>query len=243
MQEIRIGGRPPAQSQERLAHAAAQQAGGHDRRQRLGQVVARLRHALRRGPAPLRREPLHLRAPVPRADGKARGRFHRGPFARHRHRAAHGRRQPALDHLDHDGNPRFPAPALRASRPAASSRNGQAAAALVGAADGRPRADREGGHADPDSRARRAGPEGRVPRRGRKAAARRLRPRAHRRQAWSSWSSRRAWKNRRAHVIEARGRPAQDQRHDPDAPDRFDRTCAQDRRRASSPCSSGRPRP
>ena len=63
------------------------------RRERLGQIVARLRHALRRGPAPLRRKPLHLRAAIPRADGKARRRFHRGPFARHRHRAAHGGRQ------------------------------------------------------------------------------------------------------------------------------------------------------
>ena len=37
----------------------------------LGQVVARVRHALRRGPAPLRRVALGLRAPVPRPDGEA----------------------------------------------------------------------------------------------------------------------------------------------------------------------------
>ena len=38
----------------------------------LGQVVARLRHDLRRGAAPLRRVALGLRPPVPRADGEAR---------------------------------------------------------------------------------------------------------------------------------------------------------------------------
>ena len=45
-----------------------------DRRHRrvgLGQVVAGVRHPLRRGPAPLRRELLDLRAPVPRSHGSA----------------------------------------------------------------------------------------------------------------------------------------------------------------------------
>ena len=54
---------------------------------RLGQVLARLRHHLRRGPAPLRRVALGLRAPVPRADGEAGRRLDRGPVARHLHRA------------------------------------------------------------------------------------------------------------------------------------------------------------
>jgi len=45
---------------------------------RIGQVVTGLRHHLRRGTAPLRREPLLLRPPVPRSDGEARRRFHRG---------------------------------------------------------------------------------------------------------------------------------------------------------------------
>ena len=57
----------------------------------LGQVLARLRHALRRGPAPLRRVALGLRAPVPRADGEARRRLDRRPLAGDRDRAAHGR--------------------------------------------------------------------------------------------------------------------------------------------------------
>ena len=40
-------------------------------RQRVGQVVAGLRHHLRRGPAALRRVAVGLRPPVPRADGEA----------------------------------------------------------------------------------------------------------------------------------------------------------------------------
>ena len=68
----------------------------------------------------------------------------------------------------------------------------QAAAALVGAADGRPRPRREGRHAGADSRAGHPEAEGRVPRRGGKTAPRRFCPRALRRQDSSSWSSRRA---------------------------------------------------
>ena len=49
---------------------------------RVGQVVAGVRHDLRRGPAPLRRVAVGLRPPVPRPDGQARRRLHRGPVAR-----------------------------------------------------------------------------------------------------------------------------------------------------------------
>ena len=55
-----IDGRHPA----RRAHR-------RDRPVRLRQIVARVRHHLRRGPASLRREPFGLRAPVPGADGQA----------------------------------------------------------------------------------------------------------------------------------------------------------------------------
>ena len=51
-----------------------------DRRHRpfgSGQVLARLRHHLRRGAAPLRRVDVHLRAAVPRPDGAPAGRRHR----------------------------------------------------------------------------------------------------------------------------------------------------------------------
>ena len=60
----------------------ARPAGRHHRALGLGQVVARLRHDLRRGAAALRRVAVGLRAPVPRADGEARRRLDRGAVAR-----------------------------------------------------------------------------------------------------------------------------------------------------------------
>ena len=49
---------------------------------RLRQVQPGVRHDLRRGPAPLRRVAVGVRPPVPRPDGQARRRLHRGPLAR-----------------------------------------------------------------------------------------------------------------------------------------------------------------
>ena len=63
-----------AQPEERRSHDRAAPADRRHRRQRLRQVVAGLRHDLRRGAAPLRRVAVGLRAPVPRADGAARRR-------------------------------------------------------------------------------------------------------------------------------------------------------------------------
>ena len=88
----------------------------------LGQVVARLRHDLRRGPAPLRRVALELRAPVPRPDGEAEVRPHPRPLAHDLDRAEGGEQQPALDgRHDHRGV-RLPARALGAHRPPALPR-------------------------------------------------------------------------------------------------------------------------
>ena len=83
--------RPRAQPQERRRRHPARAARRRHRALGLGQVVARVRHALRRGAAPLRRVALGLRAAVPRADGEARLRRHRGALAGDRDRAE-GRR-------------------------------------------------------------------------------------------------------------------------------------------------------
>ena len=88
----------------------------HHRPLGLGQVVARLRHHLRRGPAPLRREPLRLRAPVPRPDGQAGRRQHRGSVAGHLHRPEDHLPQPALHRRHGHRDLRLPAPALRPRR-------------------------------------------------------------------------------------------------------------------------------
>ena len=69
--------RAAAQSEERQRQLAARQDRGVHRAERLGQVVARVRHNLRRGAAPLRRVAQRLRAAVPRAARQARRRAHR----------------------------------------------------------------------------------------------------------------------------------------------------------------------
>ena len=85
----------------------------------LGQVVARLRHDLRRGPAPLRRVAVGLRPAVPRPDGQARRRLHRGPVAGHLDRPEVRVAQPSVDRRHHHRGLRLPAAALRPHRGAA----------------------------------------------------------------------------------------------------------------------------
>ena len=112
-------GRPRAQPEGRRRRAAARRAGRGHRALRLGQVEPRLRHDLRRGPAPLRRVALGLRAPVPRPDGEARRRLDRGPLAGDLDRPEDDLAQPALDRRHGDRDLRLPAPALGADRQAA----------------------------------------------------------------------------------------------------------------------------
>ena len=104
--------RAHAQPEERLHRHPAQPAGRDHRPVRLGQVVARVRHALCRRPAPLCRVAVGLCAPVPAADGEARRRPDRGPVAGDRHRAEVDQPQPALDGRHGDGDLRLPAPAV-----------------------------------------------------------------------------------------------------------------------------------
>ena len=113
----------PAQSQKSPRGDSAGKAGRDHRAKRFGQILARLRYALCRGPAALRRKPFRLCAAISRSDGKAGCRFHRGPFARHRHRTAQRGRESALDHRDHDGNLRLSARSLFSGRSAARSRD------------------------------------------------------------------------------------------------------------------------
>ncbi len=108
--------RPHAQPQERRRDHSGRKAGRGHRGQRVGQVVARLRHHLRRGAAPVRRVAVGLRAPVPRADGEARRRRHRGHLPGDRHPAEEQHPQPAVNGRDHHRNPRLPAAAVRAHR-------------------------------------------------------------------------------------------------------------------------------
>src|SRR3990172_2203410 len=79
-------------------------------------VPPRLRHHLRRGPAPLRRVPLRLRPPVPRPHGEARRRLHRGPLPRYLHRPEGRLPQPPLHRRYPDRDLRLPPPPVRPRR-------------------------------------------------------------------------------------------------------------------------------
>ena len=88
----------------------------HHRALGLGEVVARVRHHLRRGPAPLRRVALGLRPAVPGPHGEARRRRDRGALAGDLDRAEDRRAQPALHRRHRHRDLRLPAPALGARR-------------------------------------------------------------------------------------------------------------------------------
>ncbi len=115
--------RARAQPEERLARPASGLAHRLHGSVRVGQVVPGLRHHLRGGPAALRGVALLVRPAVPRPDGQAGRRLHRGgavPGGLHRPEVDLA--QPALHgRHDHRGL-RLPAAALRAHRQAALPR-------------------------------------------------------------------------------------------------------------------------
>src|SRR5206468_2631997 len=108
--------RPAEQPQERLARDPARPAHGRDRRVRLRQVVARLRHALRRRAVALHRVSVHLRAHVPRSGGPSRRGPHRADPARGGPRAEERGANGALDGRHRHRGLRLSAPALREDR-------------------------------------------------------------------------------------------------------------------------------
>ena len=172
---------PRAQPQGHRRPAAAERPRLHHRALRVRQVVARVRHDLRRGPAPLRREPLRVRAPVPADDGEARRRLDRRALAGDLDRPEDDLAQPALDGRDGDRDLRLPAPALRARRPPALPRLRPADRRAEPRPDRRADPGAAGGDEVHGQRADRARPQGRVPRRARRAARRRLHARQGRR--------------------------------------------------------------
>ena len=91
---------------------------GVQRAQRLGQELAGDRHALCRGPAAVRREPLELRAAVPGAAPEAEGRADHGPLAGDQHRAEDDQQEPAVDGRHGHRDLRLSAHPLRPAGPA-----------------------------------------------------------------------------------------------------------------------------
>src|SRR5215212_10579393 len=153
---------PRAQPEERNRLAAARRHGSRDRALRERQVLARLRHHLRRGPEAIRREPLGLRQAVPRADGQAGRGPHRRPVACGLHRSEDDEQQPSLDGRDRHGDLRLPEASVRARRAAPLPRLRLPGRVLHIAADGREGPRAAGGDALHGARAGRAGEEGRV---------------------------------------------------------------------------------
>ena len=142
---------------------SARQAGGAHRPVGLGQILARLRHHLCRGPAPLCREPVGLCAPVPGADAQAGRRPDRGPVAGHLHRAEDHLAEPALDRRHGHRDPRLHAPAVGAGRRALFARHRPADREPDRQPDGRQDHGPARGHAALSAGAGGARPQGRIP--------------------------------------------------------------------------------
>src|SRR5262245_47856715 len=104
------------QPQEYRRRPAAQQARRDYRPVRIRQVVARVRHDLRRGAAPLRRIAVSLRTAIPRTDGEAGRRLDRRAVSGNLNRAEDDGLEPAIDRGHGHRNLRLPAPALRQHR-------------------------------------------------------------------------------------------------------------------------------
>ena len=223
--------RPRAQPQERLAHAAARPLHRDHGSLGLGQVVAGLRHHLRRRPAPLRRVAVGLCPAVPRPDGQARRRQHRRPVAGDLDRPAHHLAQPALHGGHRHRDLRLPAAALRARRPSALSQLRTADRRPVARADHRPGARARGRHQVQRQRPRRARPQGRVRAALPRAARRRLHPCRRRRRGAHARRRDRARQEVQARHLGDR-RPAGHERRPAPPPDRLRRDGGSPVRRA-----------
>ncbi len=173
--------RPRAQPQGLRPRDPARQARRDHRAVRLRQELAGVRHHLRRGPAPLRRVALGVRAAVPRPDGQARRRPHRGAVAGGLDRPEDDVAEPALDGGHGHRDLRLPAPALRARRHPALPDLRPRDRAADARPDRRPHPRAGRGHEVPGARAGREGPQGRVRQALRRPEARGLHARARRR--------------------------------------------------------------
>ena len=139
--------RARAQSEERRSHHPARQARRLHRPFGLGQVLARLRHDLCRGPAPLCRIALGLCAAVSGDDAEARRRPDRRALAGDFDRAEDDVEKPALDRRHRHRNLRLHAAAVGARRHSLFAGDRPADRKPDGQPDGRSRARAAGAHA------------------------------------------------------------------------------------------------
>ena len=186
------------------------------------EVLARVRHDLRRGPAPVRRVAVRVRAPVPADDGEARRRLDRRALACHLDRPEDDVPEPALDGRDRHGDLRLPASAVRADRSAALPGLRPPHRRPVARPDRRAGAPARRGHEIHGERAGRARPEGRVQGRPRGAPPRRVHAGEGRRRAASARGGHRPRQEVQAHDRGGR-RPARHEGRSPTAADAVDR--------------------
>ena len=146
-----------------------------------GKSEPRLRHHLCRGAAPLRREPVGLRPPVPGDDAEAGRRAYRRPLAGHLDRAEDHLAQPALDRRHRHRDLRLYAPAVGAGRRPLFARHRPADRGAAGQPDGRPRDAAARRLAPLSARPGRPRPQGRISQGAGRMAEGRLHPRPHRR--------------------------------------------------------------
>src|SRR6266568_2172881 len=239
-------GGPRAQPQVRPPRDPQEEAGGLHGGLGLGEVLARLRHPLRGGAAPLCRVALVLCPAVPRADGEAEVRHDPRPLPDDLDRAEGGVEQPALDRRDHHRGPRLPPRPVRVDRGAALPVLRPARWEADRPADRRVDPGAAGGLADPGPRPARPEPEGRVPGSPRRRAEARLRPRPRGRHDPPAHRSARARQEAEARH-RARGGPARGEGRDPFPAHRLDRDGAargegHPRRRRRGPGAEGRSR-
>ena len=129
---------------------------------RLRQILAGVRHDLRRGPAALCRVAIGLCAPVPRDDAEARRRSDRRALAGDRDRAEDDLEEPALDRRHGHRDPRLHAPPVGARRHSLFARDRPADREPDDQPDGRSRARPSRAHAALSAGARHSRPQRRV---------------------------------------------------------------------------------
>ena len=154
--------RARAQSEERGPHDPARSTGRVHGTFGVGQVVARLRHDLCGGTAPLCGVALGLRPPVSGDDAEAGRRSDRRPVARHFHRAEDHFQKPALHGGHGHRDPRLHAPFVGAGGRALFPRHRPAHREPDGEPDGGPGAGPARAHAPVPAGPRHPGPQGRV---------------------------------------------------------------------------------
>ena len=170
-----------AQPARRRSRPAARQPDRLHRAVGFGEVEPGVRHDLRRGPAPVRRVVERVRPAVPRADGQAGRRLHRGPVPGGVDRPEVDEPQPALDRRHDHRGARLPEVALRPRRRAALPGLRARDREADPPADRGPGAGHAGGHPLPGAGSGGAHPQGRVRRPVRDAADAGLLPGAGRR--------------------------------------------------------------